>query len=54
MGRPKIDNPKSTQLAVRLDKEMLSKLDICVKKYGKTRAEVIRMGIDELFKAIKE
>lgn len=54
MGRPKIDNPKSTQLAVRLNKEMLDKLDICVKKYGKTRVEVIRMGIEELFKAIEK
>lgn len=54
MGRPKIDNPKSTQITARLDKETLQKLSDCMKFYNKTKAEIIRMGIDELFKAIKE
>ncbi len=54
MGRPKIDNPKSTQITARLDKETLQKLSDCMEFYHKTKAEVIRMGIEELFKAIKK
>ncbi len=53
MGRPKSENPKSTQLAVRLDKEGLDKLDACVAAYGGTRVEIIRRGIDRLFEEIK-
>lgn len=54
MGRPKIDNPKSTQITARLDKETLQKLSDCMEFYHKTKTEVIRMGIEELFKAIKK
>lgn len=54
MGRPKSDNPKSTQLAVRLDQETLAKLDACVNAYGETRVQVIRHGIERLFSEIKK
>ena len=54
MGRPKSDNPKSTQLAVRLDKDMLEKLDDCVHAYGGTRVQIIRQGIEKLFSEIKK
>ncbi len=54
MGRPKSDNPKSTQLAVRLDKETLEKLDACVEAYGGTRVQIIRYGIEKLFSEIKK
>lgn len=49
-GRPLSDNPKSTQLAVRLDKNTLEKLDFLVKEYGETRVQVIRRGIESLYK----
>ena len=54
MGRPKSDNPKSTQLAVRLDKETLEKLDACADAYGETRVQIIRRGIEKLFSDIKK
>ena len=54
MGRPKSDNPKSTQLAVRLDKETLEKLDACVNIYGETRVQIIRRGIEKLFSEIQK
>lgn len=53
MGRPKSDNPKSTQLAVRLDKETLEKLDACAEIYGETRVQIIRRGIEKLFSEVK-
>ncbi len=49
MGRPKSDNPKSTQLAVRLDKETLRQLDESAKILNETRVQVIRRGIKKVF-----
>ena len=54
MGRPKSKNPKSTQLAVRLDKETLKKLDACTEAFNETRVQVIRRGIEKLFDSIKK
>ena len=54
MGRPKSENPKSVQLAVRLDKETLEKLDACAEAYGETRVQAIRRGIEKLYSDIKK
>ena len=48
-GRPKAENPKSKQLGVRLDKDALDKLDTLTEHYKKTRAEVLRPGIEKLY-----
>jgi len=54
MGRPKSQNPKSTQLAVRLDKELLEKLDACAEVYQESRVQVIRRGIEKLFSELNK
>ena len=54
MGRPKSDNPKSTQLSVRLDKELLQKIDACANFYGETRVQILRRGIEKLFSELKK
>lgn len=54
MGRPKSDNPKSTQLTVRLDKETLEKLDVCTEVHNETRVQIIRRGIEKIFSEIKK
>lgn len=54
MGRPKIDNPKGTQISVRLDNETLEKLDTCAKATGETRAQTLRRGIEKLFSELKK
>ena len=38
MGRPKSENPKSTQLSVRLDQGTLEKLDRCADHYKEIRS----------------
>lgn len=48
-GRPKTDNPKSTQIAVRLDKETVDKLDKVAAANSETRVETIRRGINKLY-----
>ncbi len=42
MGRPIIGNKKDIRLEIRLDKELLKKLDRIAEKEGISRAEVIR------------
>lgn len=54
MGRPKSDNPKATQLAVRLDDELLRKLDENAAHYNESRVDSLRRGIEEVNKGIKK
>ena len=53
-GRPKSEKPKSTQLAVRLDDEMLKKLDEVAKANSETRVQTIRRGIETLHSDLKK
>ena len=46
IGRP-TESPKDYMLRVRLDKEILQKLDECCEDQGLTRSEVVRKGIEE-------
>ena len=54
MGRPKIANPKATQLGVRLDRDMLRRLDENAAFYGETRTDSLRRGIDAVNAALKK
>ena len=54
MGRPKIENPKSKQISVRLDNETFEKLEECSKTLNLTRVEVLRKGVDKIFSDIKK
>lgn len=54
MGRPKSENPKETQITVRLDRQMLEKLDACADTYKETRVQVIRRGIERVFSELKK
>lgn len=53
-GRPKSDNPKSIQLAVRLDEETLEKLDRVAEQNSETRVQTIRRGIEKLYSELKK
>jgi len=48
-GRP-TDDKKETRLQVRLSGGDIKKLDYCVEVLGLTKAEVIRQGIDNMYK----
>ena len=52
-GRPKSDNPKSTQLAVRLDEETLKKLDKVAEVYSETRVQTLLRGIEKLYSELE-
>lgn len=53
-GRPKSDNPKSTQLAVRLDDETLRQLDEIAKANSETRVQSIRRSIKSLYSDLEK
>lgn len=45
-GRPKTDNAKDTMLRVRIDAEMVKKLEEASKNLKITKSEVVRNGIE--------
>ena len=45
MGRPKIDNPKTYDLKVRVDELTNKKIEAFAKKKNLTKAEVVRQGL---------
>lgn len=48
-GRPKIENPKRNETRIRMTDDDLQKLEFCQKATGKTKAEIIRLGIDLIY-----
>lgn len=53
-GRPKVENPKSNDVKVRLDDKTICELDKYCLENGITRAEAIRRGIHMLLENKKE
>ncbi len=54
-GRPKSDNNKDTMFRVRLDDEMVEKLELASKQLSITKSEVVRNGIEsEYQRSIKK
>lgn len=51
-GRPPKDNPKDIRIQIRLDKEILDKLDKCAEKNKTNRSDIIRQGIDLVYAEI--
>lgn len=45
-GRPKSDNNKDTMIRVRLDDEMVRKLELASEKLNLTKSDVVRNGIE--------
>lgn len=51
MGRP-TDNPKDISLKVLLDKDTAEKLNECVQVLKVSKAEVMRRGVNEVYKGL--
>lgn len=51
-GRP-TDDPKKNAMFLRLSDDDIQKLEYCLKMTGKTKSEIIRMGIDVVYKKIR-
>lgn len=53
-GRPTNDPRGTNRTGVRLTDSDMEKLDFCIKKTGMTKTEIIRKGIDLVYKQLKE
>lgn len=51
MGRPTTE-PKSNWTGFRLSDNDIKKLEYCVKETGKSKAEIVREGIDLVYQKI--
>lgn len=52
-GRPKIDNPKNNQTKIRTSDEEIAKIEFCANELGISKSEVILLGIEKVYKEIK-
>lgn len=48
MGRPKLDNPKSKKITIRIHESTDEFLNKYCKEHGIDKAEAIRLGIEKL------
>lgn len=53
-GRPPSDNPKDLQYRLRMTKEDAEKLEYCCKATGKTKAEILREGLELVYKSVQK
>lgn len=53
-GRPPSKDPKVHETRIRMSDKDIFKLEYCCEKTGLTRADVIRKGIDEVYKQLKK
>ena len=53
MGRP-TDNPKLYRESFRLSEEDMNKIDYCINELNLNKTDIIRLGIDEVYKKVKE
>lgn len=51
-GRP-TDNPKKISMPVRLSDDDIQRLEYCSDKTGKSKAEIIRIGIEKVYEELK-
>lgn len=52
-GRP-TDNPKNGRLEIRTSEEEEQMLEICCQLTGKSRTEIVRLGIRRVYEEIKK
>lgn len=48
------DDPKIFQTKIRMSEEDITILDYCAKSTGKTKADIVREGIREVYKKLQE
>lgn len=54
MGRPPAENLKCETWRVRVDKDVVKKLDDCAGELGITRSDIVRKGIDLALEAMEK
>lgn len=52
-GRPPSKNPKIHETRIRMSDTDIEKLEFCCCKTGLTKSDIIRKGIDKVYKELK-
>ena len=53
-GRPPKDNPMTDRLQIRVNRDVIKKLDECATLQKTNRSEIVRQGIDLVYEKIKQ
>ena len=53
-GRPPSLNPRRNDTRIRMTDEEVAMLETCCEALGKTKADVIRLGIKKVYEEIKK
>lgn len=53
MGRP-TSEPKTNVLQIRTSEEFSNKLNYCCEKTKKTKADIIRLGVEKVYEELKK
>lgn len=53
-GRPPSKDPKKYETRIRMSDNDVEKLEFCCKKTGMSKADVIRRGIELVYKEVSE
>ena len=53
MGRP-TSNPKHNNTRIRMTDEQVEMLEYCAKVTGKTKTEIIALGIEKVYQELKK
>ncbi|MEF3309025.1 ribbon-helix-helix protein, CopG family [Paenibacillus sp. GYB004] len=54
MGRPPSDKPKGKTIEIRVDQEIMSKLDASAEKLNTTRSDIVRRGIEKVYDELQK
>lgn len=52
-GRPISDNSREYNTRIRMNKDELDMLEYCSRETGKTKADIIRLGVKKVYDEIK-
>ena len=53
-GRPKSNNPKKNDLRIRMTDDEIRILNICSEKTGLNKSDIIRLGIQKVYKDVEK
>ena len=53
-GRPPSKNPKDHRESFRMSDNDIEKLNYCVKETGMSKAQIVRKGIDLVYREVKK
>ncbi|QOS80179.1 ribbon-helix-helix protein, CopG family [Paenibacillus sp. JNUCC31] len=54
MGRPKSDKPKRKTIEIRVDDEIMNKLDASAEKLNTNRSDIVRKGIEKIYDELQK